>query len=290
MTTFEVRGPERVEDLLALVRSDDAAADLSTDELLLACHERGGVVMVADGVGAVAVAIGRGIDGVLLASVRLLIADPSLDVAAADVARGRLLDRAREWAVERSVTRIELGGGLPFSLWPGVAADDRLLAVAADRGYETGAGWTLHRVPVAFRSEPPAGVVIRRAVHDPDVALVEVEAAARWPRRSDEIARALDHGTCHIAVSAGDDGDELLGLATHSIARAGWSGPIVVIDAQRRRGIGRALVGQLCRDLMIAEFPHLVVPDAVDVDAQSFLASMGAMPAESYVAMRVAID
>lgn len=289
MTDVEVRGPDRVDELLALARAAVDLGDITTDELLLSCHERGGTVLAAPGRGAVAIAIGRGLDGDLVASVRLLVVDPSLDRAGAGAARLVLLTAAEEWAAVRSANRLVLGGGLPFSLRPGSRRDDPLLAVAIDRGYVVVREWPSYRVPTAHRSEPPAGVVVRRAVHDADVALVMVEAASRWPRRSDEIARSLDHGTCHVAIHTSDDGDVVVGLATHSIARAGWTGPIVVVDDWRRRGVGRALFAQVCRDLMVAEFPDVVVGDAVDLPAQEFLRSLGATADVTFVQAELAL-
>mgnify|MGYP000312182257 CR=1 FL=1 len=50
----------------------------------------------------------------------------------------------------------------------------------------------------------------------------------------------------------------VVGIGCHSITRAGWTGPLVVDEAYRRRGIGQALLGEICRDLMIAEFDNVV--------------------------------
>lgn len=296
MTTFEARGADRVEELVVLARRDEAFADLSADELLLACHERGGVVLAADGVGAVAVALGRGIDGGLVASVRLLVIDGiggGGDEAAEQLhARRRLLEAAEQWAIERSADRLVLGGGLPFALVPGVVEGSAEHAAALAGGFrdDVAGRWASYLVPTSHRSQPPAGVEIRRAVRDDDVALVLLAASARWPRRSDEIARALDHGTCHVAVEERGGVVEVVGIATHSIARAGWTGPLVVVDEARRRGIGRALLGQICRDLMIAEFPHLVVGDASTPAAAAFLESVGGVVDRRWVTIDKRLD
>ncbi|MBU3701046.1 MAG: GNAT family N-acetyltransferase [Acidimicrobiia bacterium] len=280
MTGFAVWGPERVGELLALTRTRYGADELSVDELLLSCHERGGVVLGADGMGAVAVAVGRSDDGALVASVRLVVTH-----APSPEDLDPLLDAAERWAADRSAARVVLGGGLPFALWPGVPVGSIVERAAVGRGYENGRRWTSWRVPSTFRAEPPAGVTIRRAVRDDDVTLVMVAAAASWPRRSDEIARALEHGTCHVAVASPGGADTVVGIATHSIARAGWTGPLIVGVGQRRRGVGRALLGQVCRDLMIAEFDEVIVGEVPDDGAVAFLRAVGAAPGESFVAL-----
>lgn len=285
MNAPEVWGPDRVDELLEAYRKSGGDDDLTIDELLTACHERGGTVLAVEGAGVVALAVGRGASGGLVASVRLLIpADESVEPIA------ELLSVAEDWSATRSVDRIVLHGELPFALWPGVPEQSPLAATALRRGWESSSSWSSFRVPVAFRADPPASVVVRRAVRDEDVALVLVAASARWPRRSDEIARALEHGTCHVAIEERDDEAVVVGLGTHSIARAGWSGPLVVIEEARRRGIGRALLGQICRDLMIAEFPHLIVGDATEPMAQSFLESIGAEPEVSWVGVERRFD
>lgn len=279
MTELVVWGPERVGDLLDLARHQHADDDLTVDELLLSCHERGGVVLGADDVGAVAVALGRSVGGELVASVRLVATRGSTTDEF-----GSLLGAAERWAADRSATRLVLGGGLPFALWPGVPVGSAVEHAAAGRGYDRGRSWTSWRVPSSFRADPPTGVTVRRAVHDDDVTMVMIEAAARWPRRSDEISRALEHGTCHVAWESGAT-DVVVGIATHSIARAGWTGPFVVDDGARRRGVGRALLGQVCRDLMIAEFGHVVVGEVPDGTTESFLSAVGGAPDVAFVSL-----
>jgi len=286
VTDLGVWGPERVGDLLELTRRHHAVDELTADELLVSCHERGAVVLGAEDVGAVAVAVGRSADGELLATVRLVVACGS---SADDLAP--LLAAAERWAADRAAVRLLLGGGLPFALWPGVPAGSVIEEAAVGRGYDRGRSWTSWQVPSTFRADPPAGVTVRRAVRDDDVATVMVVAAARWPRRSDEIACALEHGTCHVAWASpvGSDADSntdtVIGIATHSIARAGWTGPLVVEADHRRRGVGRALLGQVCRDLMIAEIDHVIVGEVPDDAVVGFLSSAGAAPGAPFVAL-----
>jgi hypothetical protein len=79
-----------------------------------------------------------------------------------------------------------------------------------------------------------------------------------WPEWWPETERAVEHGCCHGAFAdsgpSGADG-EAMGFACHSVSRAGWLGPMGTDPERRTAGIGHALVGQVCRDLMIAEYP-----------------------------------
>ena len=116
------------------------------------------------------------------------------------------------------------------------------------------------------------------------MTLVLLAATSGWPRSADEIARALEHGTCHVALR-GESDPVVVGIGCHSITRAGWTGPLIVDESYRRRGIGQALLGQICRDLMIAEFDRVVVADLPDDGARSFIESSGAVAATRYQRM-----
>lgn len=283
---MEQWGAERIDELVALLAVAAPDEDLTADELLTACYEQQpGVVLAPEGGGAaVAVGVGRAGDGALVAAVRLLVVGPE---RAADGLTGALLDAAEQWALERGAERIELGGALPFALWPAVDAGSGLVHAAGRRGYEAPRRLRSFAVPAAFRAPVPTGVTVHRAVRDDDVTAVTLAAASAWPRRSDEIARALDHGTCHaaFATSSGDpDGvrGEVVGLGCHSVTRATWVGPLVVRPEHRRRGVGHALLGQICRDLMIAEFSAAEVHGIDDPDAEAFLLAAGARPGRDY--------
>lgn len=278
-------GPERVDELVARLTSVMPAEDLTADEVFTACFDRPGVVLAAAGDdGVVAVGVDRALDGEVVAAVRLLIAE-----SGAQSVRHELLDAAERWARDRGASRLELGGALPFPLWPGVEATSDLAAVALDRGYTVLGEFASHGVPSSFRSDPPVGVDIRRAVRDEDVVAVLIAAAAACPWWSDEIARALEHGTCHMAtVIDPEEGHTVVGLGCHSITRATWLGPLVVLDRHRRRGIGHALLGQICRDLMIADFPMVEVPEVHPPVAEAFFAAAGSSPLRSY--RRIVLD
>jgi GNAT superfamily N-acetyltransferase len=278
-------GAERIDDLTALVAASVPDDDLTADELLTACYDHPGVVLGdSDGTAAVALGVGRDGDGVLVASLRLVAVHPDRRGSGLG---SQLLEEAEGWATDRGAERLELGGLLPFALWPGVDPSSALIGVASRRGYADRGELRSFAVPAGFRAVPPAGVAIRRAVRDADVTAVTLAAASSWARRSDEIARALDHGTCHAAfVATPTDPDgvhgELVGLGCHSVTRATWVGPLVVEPGARRRGVGHALLGQICRDLMIADFPAAEVHGVAAPDVEAFLQAAGAVPGRRY--------
>jgi GNAT superfamily N-acetyltransferase len=277
-------GPDRIEDLVALVAAAAPGEDLSADELLTACYERAGVVIgSASGGATVALGLRRAGDGALVADVRLVAVEPRQRRAGAGRA---LLGAAERWATDRGAQRIEIGGRAPFGLWSGVDPDGALAALASACGFTAGEEVRGYAVPVTFRSAPPDGVAVRRVVRDTDVIAVTLHIAATWPQMSDEFARALDHGTCHVAVRVERDGDRapapgddlgVVGVGSHSVTRAGWVGPLAVVPESRRRGVGSALLGQICRDLMIAELPEAHVPGIVDPGADAFFRAAGAV-------------
>ena len=275
-------GADRVDDIVDLMLRVAADEDLTPDEILTACHEHAGIVLATeDGESVVAVGLDRDLDGDLVASVRLLAVGPGVQRAG----RGRsLLEHAENWATERGAQRIFVGGSVPFSLWPGAPVESGVAALCTAQGYETHEYWESFEITTSFRAPAPDGIEIRRAIHDEDVTRVLLAATSGWPRSADEIARALEHGTCHVALR-GDSDPVVVGIGCHSITRAGWTGPLIVDEAYRRRGLGHALLGQICRDLMIAEFDRVIIADLPDAGARSFVGSAGALTSTRYQRM-----
>lgn len=283
---MEVWGPERIDELVGLLAAAMPEEDLTADEVFTSCYDQAGSVLAGEG-GAVAIGTGRALDGAFVASVRLLVVHPTEGDGASS--HHALLDAAERWARAQQATRLELAGALPFPLWPGVDPTGSLAQVASARGYVDRAEFEAHGVPSSFRADPPAGVDVRRAVRDEDVVAVAIAAAASWPWWSDEIARALEHGTCHVAMIIEPEvGERVIGIGCHSITRATWVGPLAVLEEHRRRGIGHALLGQICRDLMIADFPVAEVPEVDPQMFGAFLAAAGASPVRRY--RRVVLD
>lgn len=275
-------GADRVDDIVDLMLRVAADEDLTPEEIHTACHERSGIVVATeDAESVIAVGIDRDDDGELVAAIRLLVVGPTVQ----RTGRGRiLLDHGEQWAAERGAREISLGGSLSFSLWPGVPIESALAGFGTAHGYATHETWHAFEVATSFRAPSPEGITLRRAIHDDDVTRVLLAATSGWPRSADEIARALEHGTCHVALR-GDNDPIVVGIGCHSVTRAGWMGPLIVDESYRRRGIGQALLGQICRDLMIAEFDRLVVADLPDDRARSFLASTGAVASTRYQRM-----
>ena len=270
-------GPERLDELVERLALAMPADDLTADEVFTACFEQSGVVL-ADDRGVVALGLGRAADARLVASVRLLITDGDPDDSG-----HHLLGVAEEWARGRHAARLELGGGLPFTLWPGVDSSDAIHRVASERGFVEIDRFSAFGVPNTFRAQPPDGVDIRRARTDGELVAVTIAVAANWPQWSDEVARALEHSTCHMATEIDPEmGERVIGIGCHSVTRATWVGPFAVVAAHRRRRIGHALLGQICRDLMIAEFPIAEVPEVSAAEIETFLRSAGAEPVRHY--------
>jgi len=273
-------GPERIDELVDLLAAAMPTEDLTADEVFTACYDQPGSVMAGEQ-GAVAIGVGRALDGEIVAAVRLLAVHP--DAPDAETMHHALLEAAETWARDRGASRLELGGALPFPLWPGVDRNSPLGEVGTARGYVEHLQFDAHGVPSSFRSDPPAGVDVRRAVRDEDVVAVAIAASAHWPWWSDEIARALEHGTCHVATTIDQEvGEVVIGLGCHSITRATWVGPLAVLEPHRRRGVGHALLGQICRALMIADFPIAEVPEVDPLSFGAFLAAAGSSPVRSY--------
>lgn len=197
------------------------------------------------GAGAVSVAERDG-----TAVVLLLAVEPSVE--GQGLGRG-LLDAACRWGWDRGASSVVVGGLPPYYLWPGIDVRfTRMLALAESAGFrETGAALNLS-CPTTYRQAAPEGVTVRRVLEAPDRDGVLAFSERHFAPWVPEVARGVEHGCCHVAVD--DASGDVLGLAAHSVNRAGWFGPTGVDPAARGRGVGAALLSACCRDLQIAEF------------------------------------
>jgi GNAT superfamily N-acetyltransferase len=213
-----------------------------------------GVVLASDdGSAAVSVVVRPGADGgPPTAFVQLVVVHP--DARRAGCGHG-LLAAAEQYAWDQGAVEIRLEGAPPFYLWPGVdTTATEMLCLAEARGYSvTGTGLNM-ALATLFRAPAPPGIELRRVLEEADRHRVRRLIDRRWPDWWPETERAIEHGCCHGAF-AGTADHEAVGFACHSVSRAGWLGPMGTDPARRAAGVGHALVGQVCRDLMIAEYP-----------------------------------
>ena len=169
-----------------------------------------------------------------------------------------MLSGAEDWLFDQGAGEVYLGGSAPFYLWPGV--DVRALAMlclAEQAGYEPIGAALDMSVPTTFRAPVPEGVEVRRVLEDTDVAAVEALVGREWPEWLAELRQAVDQGGC-LGAFVGDEG-AAAGFACHSVNRLAWFGPTGTDPRRRHGGVGLALLGEVCRDLMVAGHPDVEI-------------------------------
>lgn len=239
-----------IAEVAALVESALPGERLTADELMACCFDDPGVVLgLSDGSGVVS-AVVRPFGEHQVGWVRLL----AVDADARRRGHGRaLLAAAEEWSFDQGARELQLGGSAPFYLWPAVPGDAlEMLCLAEAARYEPGGGELNMTIPTTFRAATPEGVTLRRVVDDGDVASVVAFTESRWPWWVAELRRAIEQGGCHAAFDEHDRA--VVGFACHSVNRAAWVGPMGTDTELRGRGVGHALLGALCTDLMTANF------------------------------------
>ncbi len=241
---------DRLGDLVGLTDAALPAERLSADELLACCWEDPGVVLATpDGEGAVSVVLRR-FGAVGMAFVKLVVVHPD----AQRRGRGRdLLAAAEQWAWDQGAAELHLAGSAPAYLWPGVDVDALGMQCLAEKaGFdETGAAFDMS-VAADYRAAVPDGIDLRRTLDDADGAAVEGLVGREWPHWLAEARRGIEQGTCLAAFDAGTG--DAVGFACHSVNRAGWFGPTGTAPTHVHRGIGLALLGEVCADCMVAGF------------------------------------
>lgn len=240
-------GSDRSSDLAALL--DDALPDegLTDDELLACCWDDPGVVLAPpDGSGAIS-AVVRTWGDRRIGFVRLLAVHPGARRSGVGTA---LVHAAEAWLAEQGASEVRWGGSAPFYLWPGVdvRATAALCLAESTRYRADGAELNLS-CPTTFRATPPEAVDVRRALADDDAGALLDLARRSWPHWRAELDRGIEQGG---AFGAFTDEGEACGFACHSVNRAGWVGPMATDPGAQHGGIGSALLGALCRDLMVA--------------------------------------
>jgi GNAT superfamily N-acetyltransferase len=249
---------ERVTDLLALVDAAMPDERLSVDELLGACWEDETVVLGIGAPGAPSGAVSvvlRHFGEVAVGFLVLVVVDP--DHQRRGLGR-TLLAAAEEWTWAHGAKELHASGSAPYYLWPGVdVRATPMLCLLEAAGYdETGAALDME-VPASYRHPVPEGFDLRRALDDAD-ALATIELVGReWPNWVGETRRAVEQGTCLTAFDAASG--EAVGFACHSVNRAGWFGPTGTAPPARHRGVGLALLGAVCEDLMVAGYDQVEI-------------------------------
>lgn len=272
-------GPDRLDDLTGLVERALPREGLSADELLACCWDDPGVVLGTPGGEGAAAAVIRSFGDLRIGWVKLVVVAPEHQRAGLGDA---LLAAAESWAFDQGATEVQLGGSAPFYLWPGVDVEMLgMLCLAESRGYEPGGSELNMALPTEFRARPPEGVTLRRVLDDRDSDAVQAFVSAHWPWWRPELDRGIEQGGCHAAFSSA--GDEVVGFACHSVNRAGWIGPMGTDPARRGGGVGHALLGELCQDLMVAHIPRAEVSWVGPV---RFYAKAGATVSRSFRSFR----
>lgn len=238
----------RLDDLVTLADDTLAPENLSPDELAAGCWDDPGVVLgTAKGEGVLAGVV-RAWDSYRIGFVSLVAVQPAarrLGLATA------LFDEFETWAFDQGAAEVRIGGGVPFYFWPGI--DVRLtamLCLAEAAGYEPDGLAVNLSCPTTFRAAPPEGIEVRRLVADEDVATALSFAEADHPEWVAELQRGIEQGGAFAAFAD----DEVAGFGCHSVCRAGWIGPMATSSRRRHGGVGSAVLGELCRDLMVAGF------------------------------------
>jgi GNAT superfamily N-acetyltransferase len=258
----------RLPDLTALVDAALPSEGLLAEELSACCLEadEGVVLATPDGDGAISAVVRRYGDHAV-GYVNLLAVVPRAQRTGVGSA---LLAAAETWLFDRGVFEVQLAGAPPFYLWPGVdTAMLSMLCLAEAREFESFACELNMGIPTTFRAKPPDGVVLRRVLEPDDLDATVAFIDGTWPWWVPEAMRGIEQGAC---IGAWRD-DAVVGFACHSVNRTAWIGPMGTDPRVRSGGVGHALLGELCRDLMVA---HHTAAEICWVGPVRFYAKAGA--------------
>jgi mycothiol synthase len=154
-----------------------------------------------------------------------------------------LVEAAVAWAGARGAHEVHLGTAIPRYLWPGVDFGfTPALCLFEAAGFEPdGLAYDM-AIPTSFRAEPPPGVVVERELGTGAIDL----ARRAYPSWEDEVTRGIERGSVFAARS--DDGTTI-GFGAHSVNRHGLIGPMATDPERQSRGVGNALLAELCTDI-----------------------------------------
>lgn len=248
----------RADELAAIVDAALPGEGLTADELTAVCWEDGDpTVVIGDAAGAGAAAgVVHDAGEARVGFVQLVAVRP--EARRQGVGRA-LVEGVVRWAVEeQSCTALAAGGAAPFYLWPGVDVHATpALCLFEALGFRPRGSELNMSFPSSHRAPTPAGIELRRALDEADVAAGLDFVGRHWPNWVAETQRAVDHGTCHLAWSTTDG--VVVGFGCHSVNRLGWLGPMGTDPDRRAGGTGNALLGAIATDLMAAGLPSVEV-------------------------------
>jgi GNAT superfamily N-acetyltransferase len=237
---------DRAFDLADLVRRAMPSEGLTVDELAFCCWQGDGAVFaLPSGHGAVAVSVAD--EGSRrIGYLKLIAIDPSMQRRG----HGRALaQHAQQWAFDHGAAEIRVGVAPPFYLWPGCDVDHLGgLCLFESLGYWAVGAEINMRCATSHRADPPSGARVCRVSDAETADAVYALLRREWPHWEPETARGIELGSCFAAL-ADDDPSVALGVASHSVNRRGWIGPMATDPRRQARGVGSALLGCLCEDL-----------------------------------------
>ena len=250
-------GRERADDVMAIVDLALPGEALTGDDVVANLFDDPDPVRVVGDERArgVAAAVVRQQATHTLVHLQLLAVAPAAQREG--IGRALVADIER-WAFDEiGAGAVVVGAGAPFYLFAGVdVLATPALCLFEAMGYRARGAELNLSFPSRFRATPPAGIAVRRVLDDADVAAVVEFCGPRWPNWVPELRRGVEHGACHIAVTAGG---EIAGFGCHSVNRLGWLGPIGTDPERQRGGVGTALLSAIATDVMAAGFDQVEV-------------------------------
>lgn len=168
--------------------------------------------------------------------------------------------------------------------WPppwdaALAADDPAAALLKGAGFEVYAETATMARRLAGMREAPHVTDIRitpyRNEWSEGFVAAEAEAMADDPfyqEMGGETGFSTAEGTGSFVVAR--RGEKIVGFAQAAVPE-GWVNWMGVIPDERRKGIGRALLGEVARDVAKGRGTHLVVDAPMDAPAIAFLLAQG---------------
>lgn len=241
---------DRLDDVVDLVGAALPGEHLTSDELQSCCFDDPSTVLgLNDDRGPLAVGVVSWSGSAPVhAAVKLIVVRP--DAQRRGIGR-RVLGALEDTARAAGAGSISLGGSVPSYLWPSVDVRHLgMLCLAEAAGYGGGTLDLNMALPTTFRRPPPAGTTIERVLTDELEDRCVAWCDRTFPQWTPEVRMAIEGGGCHAALDQATG--DVVGLGCHSVNRLAWVGPMATDPRRQTRGVGSALLGAICTDLMVA--------------------------------------